>query len=185
MQPVFVRRGDTFFTHSSSLLGRLIRWGETEKGEEPTWTNHTGVVVEDGWVGGGEPQAVVVEALWKTRRGPLKLNGVTVRFFRPVPPYSEEEKLRLVTEANSFIGNTYGWWKLFGFLAKKITGVDVPKLFFVKNRPICSFLAAVANDAARRRGSRWPGFGTMPQAADPDEMLDFCESHPEFWQEVK
>jgi hypothetical protein len=182
---MYVHRGDTFFTRSDSWLGRLIRWGETERGETPSWTNHTGVVVKAGHIDKGVYAAEVVEALGHVRRGPLRLNGVAVRVFRPVPDYTEEEKMRLIAEAQSHIGERYGWWKLAGFLIKRATGLDVPRLFFIRDRPICSYLAAWANEAARPRSAEWPGFGMAPQAADPDEMLDFCETHPEFWMEVK
>jgi len=221
MKPIYAQRGDTVLTHSSSLLGRLIRWGETDPGEtNGTWANHAGVVVEDGWIvppenygyglvrdaehfvydseGRISPKlAVVVEALGRVRRGPLKLNGIEVRVFRPIPAYTEEEKQRLVTYANRLVGNRYGWWKLIGFLIKRATGgrVDPTQLYFIHGRPVCSYLAAWGNEVARATGTvirivlgvktHWPGFGMPPQAADPDEMLDFCEAHPEFWDEVK
>ena len=199
MNPLFAERGDTFFTKSSSLLGRLIRWGEKDPDESTgAWTNHAGVVVESGWIGGdpglpGYKEAVVIEALWKTRRGPLKVNGVDVRVFRPVPAYTEEEKALFVAEAESYVGDGYGWWKLGGFLLKRATRgvVDVTKVYFIKNRPICSYMAAWTNEKARKIGDRskawagpWPGFGMPPQSADPDEMLDTCWALPEFWQEV-
>jgi hypothetical protein len=211
MEPLWVEAGDTFFTRSSSLLGRLIRWGEREEGEEPTETNHTGVVVESGWVvpPAGAPfmaakPAVVVEALWKTRRGPLSLDGLTwVRVFRPVPSYDELELEHFRHEAESFVGNTYGWWKLAGFLVKRFTKgrVDPTRWYFMKDRPICSFLAAHVNQAAQsvqriltrikdrsvskfEDTARFP-FGMPPQAADPDEMMDYALANPGEWQEVK
>jgi len=76
-------------------------------------------------------------------------------------------------------------WKLLGFLAKRVTGVNVPGIFFIKDRPICSYLAAWCNEAARDRSLLWPGFGMAPQAADPDEMMDFCLANPEFWKEAE
>jgi hypothetical protein len=207
--PIFVRRGDTFFTRSGSLLGQLIRWGETHPGDESSWANHTGVVVEAGWIGtptvtqgylipGYDKQAVVVEALWHTRRGPLKLNGTLVRVFRPVPPYTEEELGRFVADAGTYVGDKYGWWKLLGLLGDRtfFKGRKViSSLFFVKSRPICSFLSALVGAAARAIGKAWrpdpmgpvvtwPGFGCPPQAADPDTMMDFCLAHPEYWAEV-
>lgn len=212
-KPFWVERGDTFFTHSDSVLGRLIRWGETDPGETPAWTNHVGVVVQRGWVGddcpapktcaaggkcGTQPQAVVVEALWTTRRGPLKLNGVQVRVFRPVPAYTEEELQRFVAEAGTYVGDRYGWWKLLFqlgdraiFRGKKV----LTHMLSVDNRPICSYLGAKVNNAARRIGQMlkplhgvvlyWPGFGMDPETADPDSMLRFCEQYPELWMEVK
>lgn len=222
---LWAERGDTFFTKSESLLGRLIRWGETEKGEtNGTWTNHTGVVVESGWLvppefGGRlediaagrvsvlptDPRpvdqlAVIVEAMWHVQRGAWwdlhakdYAKGQRIRAFYPIPAYTEEEKQRFVTFANHGIGERYGWWKLLGFLAKRATGIDIPKYFFLKDRPICSYYAAYTNEEARKRGSvmtepgryvwPWPGFGMAPQAADPDEMMDFCLEHTEYWRE--
>ncbi len=194
MKAIWANVGDTAFTRSNSLLGRLIRWGEREKGEEAPWTNHALVVVEDGWIGQcpmdgyGHPQAVVVEALWKTRKGTWEgwKEGTDIRVFRPVTAYTEEEKSRFVADANHYVGDKYGWWKLGGFLIKRATGINVPELFFIDDRPICSFLAAKVNDAARRRVPfGWRGFGMDPQAADPENMLDFCVEHPDLWQEVK
>jgi hypothetical protein len=200
---LWAERGDTFFTRSSSLLGRLIRWGETEKGEtNGTWANHTGVVVESGWLVPPEMPvyeepvklAVIVEAMGHVQKGTWwgfhakdYAKGMRIRVFSPVPSYTEEEKQRFVTFANVGIGQRYGWWKLFGFLAKRVTGINVPKIFFVKSRPVCSIYAALANEEARKRGTLiqkdpWPGFGMSPQAADPDEMLDFCEAN-RFWSE--
>jgi len=202
------------------MLGRLIRWGETDPGETPAWTNHAGVVVETGWLvppyidvleaGGtvsfvgedgvspdpGPKMAVVVEALWHTRKGPLKLNGVEVRVFRPVPPYTPEEKAAFVANAEIYIGDRYGWWKLLFQLGDRafFKGRKVLSdlAFINKDRPICSYVAAMVNNAARPLGSHipgceyWPLFGMLPpEAADPDTMLDFCEKRPDFWQEVK
>lgn len=205
---LYVHRGDTFFTHSGSVLGRLIRWGETDPGESPAWTNHTGVVVTSGYILTDDdpsylPQAEVVEALWHTRKGPLKLNGTEVRFFRPVPAYTELEKVAFVAEANHYVGDRYGWWKLLLqlgdralFRGKKV----LSNLSFIDSRPICSYLAAHVNDSARKIGTdvgfvdkssgitvrrNWPGFGGDPDGMDPDSMMRFCIAFPEFWQEVK
>ena len=193
MKPIWVKKGDTFFTHSHSWLGRLIRWGETDPGETPAWTNHTGVVVESGYIGLGTPQAVVIEALWTARRGPLKLNGVEVRVFRPVPIYDWAEVYNFEVEANTYVGDRYGWWKLGAQLADRLLFRGrkvISTCLFIKNRPICSFLAAWVNEKARPQGTpvgldTWPGFGVLPQAADPDTMMKYCESHPEFWREIR
>jgi hypothetical protein len=209
---LYARAGDTFFTRSNTVLGRLIRYGETDKGEAKgsTWANHAGVVVEDGWIGaeGIPPEALpvntpatVIEALWRTRKGPLKLNGTLVRVFRPVPPYDAAELERFRSEAETYVGDKYGWWKLFGQLGDKVLfgGRKVlTTAFHIKSRPICSFLAGYANHVAQsnervanrvlsglRNGEAMYAFGMPPQSADPDEMMDFCIAHPELWEEVK
>lgn len=184
MMPIYVRAGDVGFTRSSSLLGRLIRWVETDPNEEPAWANHTFIVVEDGWIrGSSDPfaiSAVVVEALWKTRRGPLQVNGIAVRVFGPVPPYEPAELAAFRAEAETFVGDTYGWWKLLFHAADRVVfkGTKVlSTLLRVDKRPICSYLAAKVSAVV---GST---FGVEPQAADPDEMLDYCIANPDEWVE--
>ncbi len=241
---LYAERGDTFFTHSESRLGAVIRAGETDSDESKvsawkqigyalltgkdlakngTWANHTGVVVESGWLvppegqrstsgitlspvnwiddyaqgksnwlpAGRDRLAVIVEAMWHVQRGTWwgfhakeYAKGLRIRAFYPAPEYTEEEKLRFVAFANHGVGERYGWWKLLGFLAKRATGgrIDVPRYFFIKDRPVCSYYAAWANEEARKRGTvmtepgrcvwPWPGFGMAPQEADPDEMMD-------------
>ncbi len=135
--------------------------------------------------------AVVVEALWHTERNvwweknkkSVLAGKNDIRVFHPIPQYNEEEMKRFISSAESYIGDRYGWWKLGGFLIRKFTGIDVPHIFFIKDRPICSFLAAKVNDDARKRSSSWPGFGMPPQEADPDTAMDFNLQNPEFWGE--
>lgn len=181
MTPVYARAGDVFFTRSKSLLGRLIRWAETDPGEEPTWANHTGVVVEEGWIGGGyNPQAVVIEALWKTRKGPLKVNGIEVRVFGPIPDLTYEELDAFRTEAETYVGDTYGWWKLLFHLADRafFKGRKVlSKTLYVDKRPICSYLAAKVGAVVGL------DYGMDPAAATPDEMLDYCIENTDEWEE--
>lgn len=197
MKPIYARAGDVFFTRSNSILGRLIRWAETDPGEEPTWANHTGVVVEDGWIvpppWAFEPGAdliheytrlaVVVEALWHVRRGTLNPNNVDVRVFRPVPAYSAAELVRFRREAGRYVGDKYGWWKLLFHLADRaiFKGRKVlSQTLHVDERPICSYLAAKVHEVARP--GEW--FGVRPEVATPDEMLDFVQNS-ERWQEVR
>jgi hypothetical protein len=174
-----LRTGDVFFTRSTSVLGGLIRWGETDRSEaRPAWTNHTGVVVEDGNLA----TAAVVEALWKTRRGPLQLAGGTrVRVYRWKAGLTGIDKFIFVSKASGYVGATYGWWKLAVQLADRAIfgGKKVfSNLMFVDKRPICSYLAAHCFDAINIR------FGMDPDAADPDSMMRWCEAHPQTWEFV-
>jgi len=196
MRPIYARAGDVFFTRSNSLLGRAIRWAETDPGEEPTWANHTGVVVESGWIGGtADPayvratydpnysEAIVVEALWKTRRGPLKVNGIEVRVFRPKPPLDAVRLQRFRLAAGSHVGERYGWWRLLMHLTDRALfrgNKVVSRIAFVKGRPICSYLAAATFAVVGVT------FGPVPPAAQtPDVMLDWVETHSEEWDEIK
>lgn len=186
MSEIWAEAGDTFFTRSRGWLGRIIRHAETEiDPDDKAWANHTGVVVESGWVGGeAQPQAIVVEALWHVRRGALRLNGTEVRIFRPIPAYDEAELGRFIAAAEKRVGQDYGWWKLLLIYGKRLTGYPFEKLFFVKNKPICSISAGEVNEEARRRSETWPGFGRPPMEGTPDSMMDFARENPGFWWEV-
>jgi hypothetical protein len=184
-KPLYAYAGDVFFTRSESMLGKLIRWAETDPGEEKTWTNHTGVVVEDGWLVPPSPskpcqEAVVVEALWHVKKWEWweahwkeVMEGQRIVAFGPRDPRNAEEQLRFREVAESFVGDRYGWWKLGAHLLDRAIFKGrkvISKMLFIDKRPICSYLAAKAQEA------QGMGFGVKPEAADPDEMLDFCQS---------
>jgi hypothetical protein len=217
MNAIYAHAGDVFFTHSTTLLGRLIRWAETDPGEtNGTWANHAGVVVEDGWIPAPPPlklvdeagdemsayfkEAVVVEALWKVRRGPLDVSKVRVRVFRPIPYLAPAELERFERRAATFVGAKYGWWKLLVQLTDRLLFGGrkiVTAALYRDDRPICSYLAAMVYAYAENQSramarfahtndvSRVFTFGMPPQAADPDEMMDYCLAHPDEWEEVK
>jgi len=194
--PIFAHAGDVFFTRSESLLGRAIRWAERDPHEEPTWANHTGVVVEDGWIApphwvyepGAEhlPEAArlatVVEALWHVRYGPLQVNGIAVRVFRPEPALTLAELMRFRLAASKHVGEKYGWWRLLMHLADRVLFGGrkvVSNIALVKNRPVCSYLAAEVYSVVGIN------FGMEPAAATPDEMLDWVASKPGAWREIR
>lgn len=183
--PLYAYAGDVFFTRSESLLGRLIRWAQTDPKEEKTWANHMGVVVADGWLvppsdERGWPLAIVVEALWTVKywswwnaHKDEVLNGQRIKAFGPKEPRTATERLEFNLVAMSYVGDRYGWWKLgfhladrFFFKGKK----KLSRLLRIDNRPICSYLAAKAEEA------HGMDFGMPPQAVDPDEALDYCQS---------
>ena len=214
-EALYAMAGDTFFTHSSTLLGRLIRWGETDPGEaKDTWANHTGVVVQSGWIGGCPGfdalgpregvQAVVIEALGHVRRCPLDVSKIEVRVFRPIPAYTAAELGKFTLTAESYVGATYGWWKLLFQLADRqfFKGKKVlTTALHLDSRPICSYLAGRVNQWAQSKeriiarvsahvnrddnGSAYYSFGMPPQAADPDEMMDYALANPTEWQEIR
>jgi len=189
--PLYAFRGDTFFTRSDSVLGKVIRWAETDPGEEKTWANHTGVVVKDGWlVPPSEAYktpvlAVVVEALahvmhqvWWTAHKDEVLKGQRIVAYGPVEPRTMEEFAAFKFYAMSKVGARYGWWKLLFHGADRLFFKGkkrLSKLLRVDSRPICSYLAAEANFEQAMT------FGMSPQAATPDEMLDYCETNQEVW----
>lgn len=221
MGGLWANAGDVFFTHGDSVLSRLIRWAETDPKEtNGAWANHTGLVVNSGWlipplsmrdeIPAWPCLAGTVEALgtvtngkwWEHHKKDVLAGKYQVRAFRSIPPLTPVELDRLREAANEALGQKYGWWKLFAHLADRaiFKGRKVfSTLMFVTGRPICSFFAARAFEHARPLGSHvqlfidgQPGirvtgwaFGMAPQAADPDEMMDYCLWHPDEWKEVE
>jgi hypothetical protein len=126
------------------------------------------------------PLAKVIESLWHTEHHVWwtahkeeVLEGQRIRAFGPREPRTDEERRAFLSTAMSFVGKRYGWWKLFVHLWDRVKHGGkkrASKKLFIDGRPICSYSAAKANAVQNI------GFGMEPQAATPDEMLDFCES---------
>lgn len=189
MDAIYALPGDVFFTRSSSLLGRLIRWAEHDpKEEDGAWANHVGVVTMSGWIVPPKPRsaawcfAVVVESLWRTMRwewfpAHKKEVGNEIRVYRLKNGLPSEQWRAFGDEANKFIGAKYGWWKLFAHLGDRVFFRGRKFLsgqLTIDGRPICSFRAAHIFAAAG------VSFGVDPDAADPDEMMDHCERSEEW-----
>lgn len=184
-QNPFILPGDVFFTRSSSMLGRLIRWAETDPGEEETWANHTGLFVSAGylWPGHSKMLAMCVESLWQTKHwtwweGHKNEPGNTIRIYRYIGLRPGDARA-IVSRAKSFVGDRYGWWKLGAHLIDRVLfkgKKTTSNLLRVDSRPICSYTAA------KSLADGGVFFGTMaPEAADPDEMMDWCSHAQDQW----
>ena len=177
---VALQSGDIFLIRGTGLLGRLIRVCTREFGEKRSKVNHVGIVVE----GGGIQDAVVVEALIRVRQhklweqySPPKKNHVAVYRAKNVPP---EDIEIIVTEAVEQVGKLYGFGKVIAhFLDWLLTGAYVFRRLTSDSRyPICSWLVAHAYAKAGYT------FGTDPGAADPDDIWDFVDKKPEYYQRI-
>jgi len=165
---------DIFFTQNPSLLGYFIRKFTTRKGENPSWANHVGLVVEAG----EDLDAIAVEALGRVEKHALKTQyagtGNHIVIFRPLG-LTDSEMKKIVDKMNSFVGYKYGWWKLFLQFGDWCLGEKVffRKLATIEKYPICSFAVARSFSTVNRN------FGVSPNAASPDDMIDFCLANPD------
>lgn len=195
-QPVWAEAGDVFFARGSGLLERAIQLAEKDAGEKAeSWANHMGVVVGAGWLVPPPQQeddrsqlATTVEALWTVERcrwwtrhrKEYEEEGYRVRAFGRTVPATVDQVVAVINRALTYVGDKYGWWKLGFHLADRVLfgGKKVLSgLMFLDSRPICSYLAAHACDAAGWR------FGADPDAVDPDLAMDWCLAHPGEWAE--
>jgi len=179
----FCHPGDIYFTRSTALLGRAIRWAETDKGESNAWANHVGGVTSYGYLipptdaQAGEHQlAMVSEALWHIKHHFFwdhykNQQGTAVAVFRPTY-VSAEQKNVMITDWLSRTGQRYGWWRLFTFLGEKLTAGIIPfsRLHFQDTRVVCSNHIGLGAEKI----NMW--LGDQPNMLDPDEAMDFMES---------
>ncbi len=178
--PIILQPADVFTTRGRSLISRLIRFFTRRIGEKRTKVNHVGIVV----IGGSLSDAVVVEALSKVKQHKLiskygKSSSSDVAIFRPIN-LSEEEKIKVITKAKSYVGEKYGFikilthlldWILQGaFVFRRLTQSD--------NYPICSWLVAHSFKVINK------DFGKPAGAASPDDIWDFIEKNPDKYSTV-
>ena len=177
---VILQPGDVFLTRGTSLLSRLIRICTRSFGEKRSKVNHVGIVVEAG----GIQDAVVVEALSKVKMHtlwmqycPPKKDHVAVYRAKNV---SLEEMEIIVATAKRQVNKTYGYGKIVAhFLDWCFSGIYFFRWFARNgNYPICSWLVAHAY------GEAGFDFGVPREAANPDDIWDFVNEHPHYYEEI-
>lgn len=171
---------DLFFTREpGSLLSMAILWATREEGEAPTEASHVGAIVTTGELQEVECiealRRVKVHGLWDRYHG----RGSELTIYRPVN-LSARQQVRILDRLHSRVGQRYGYAKLLLHLLRKLTGdPDWLRLSFLDRWPICSYLTAVEFE---REGLT---FGVEGRMATPDDMLDFCQAHPDKYRLVR
>lgn len=172
-----LRRGDIFFTRGNALISKLIRIFSRVGGESRTRVNHIGVVVND------DSEAIVVEALSKVKRHKLwdeyGNSKTRIAVYRPTSLTSDEIDL-IVGKAESYVGCSYGYGKIFAHLGDWLLG---GRYFFrrfasMDKYPICSWVVADAYAAANKN------FGCPVGMAEPDDIWDFVNAHPDKYEVI-
>ena len=181
----FCHPGDIYFTRSTALLGRAIRWAETDKDEAKTWANHVGGVTTYGYLippYGTEPRqlAMVSEALWHIKHHFFwdhyeKQQGTAVAVFRPLG-VTQSQKDEMIQDWLSRTGQRYGWWRLLTFLGEKLTTISFTKLHFQNSRVVCS------NHIGLGAEKILLFLGDQPNMLDPDEAMDYAWANPKQYE---
>jgi len=166
MPALLLLPGDIALTFSTSKLGRFIRWGERSRGEPASRVNHAALGVES-------PETIV-EAAGKARRCSIwdyhLYDGIIV--YRPLDLTAGQIAV-IVAEAEKWPGRIYPVHQLIPFmLDNKIFGGRHVFRRAMKFDPlaVCSRLVAIAY------GKVGLTFGRVEP--DPDDMDDYCRSHP-------
>jgi hypothetical protein len=170
--------GDIFVTRGHTLLGRLIRFFSQNIGEDRTYVNHTGIIVDTRFI-----DPIIVEALHTVKRYGLYFKygeaKDDVAIFRPLNLTNEERQV-IVKRAESYVGLKYGYLKIgahFGdWLLNRVFKKDIHffrKTIKMDKYPICSWVVAQSYANAGKN------FGVKPGDATPDDIWDFCTGNPD------
>jgi len=177
-----LQKGDVVFTRGSKLLHKLIRWGETSPGEDPSLVNHALLVLADSKVFSEPGSATIIESEAHVQAGRLSLlhKGDWFTAYRAIN-LNDAMKQVICDNALRQLHAKYGWSQLgLQMIDSKIFGgrVVARRLAPLDKHPICSRLVGEAY------GEAGYFFGLPPAACDPDSMLDFCLKHADKYRFV-
>lgn len=180
--------GDVFVTQGTGLLANLILKYQTENNEKPSVVNHTGFIISEGEL----PDAIIVEANHKIRKGPFEgfygssAHKVQVAVFRRRDITTEQQAF-IRAEANRHVGETYGYFKLLGHAADYYLSKLFKKrvtfgrwLLRAESLPICSYFVG---DIAKKL--KWTFMGRPVNELQPDDIWDECMSNEAEWETVQ
>lgn len=184
VRSLFLSQLDIGLTRSNGLYGTLIRLATRSRGEPPTQSTHVWACVSPGMYGpqeargtpGDSPVAQIIESLWSvTVHHPPYSPEDIVAIYRPLGLTDRQRHLILSTLLD-YRGEAYGVLKI------PLHGLD---WLFCNGRPVFRRLARswkhqeCSGLIAKAWSSAGLHFGVRPYAAQPDDIHDYCASHPE------
>ena len=161
--------GDVVHVQSIGLISRLIRWfSESDDEREKTWASHSALVLKHI----AEP--IIIEALATVKVRPIRAyQGKKSRLIVTRKPggLTEEEQRKAFQKAEEYKGREYGYLKIVAHVLDRLfnNAYVFRRLAQMDDYPICSWLVAFVYD--RTVGLQ---FGVPPNAAQPDDIMDFC-----------
>jgi len=167
-RPEILQLGDIVHIQRDTILSKTIRIFGSARGEGKTWASHSALVL------GPKRGVAVIEALTKVKiNSLLKYSRQNIRFviYRMPKGLNENQKKVIREKALEYRGRNYGYFKI---LAHALDRLLNNKYFFrqlalMDKYPICSWLVAYVY--YRSVGLR---FDSAPNAAQPDDILDYC-----------
>lgn len=173
--PGTLKTGDVIHVQSQGLLSRLIRWFSRGWGEKKTWASHSALVLTVA------EDIEIIEALTRVTRRPIsayakKKSKLLVS--RIPGGLDSEQKVQVIRKAEDYHGRVYGFIKLLPHALDRLfdNKYVFRRLLWIDDYPICSWLVAYVYDRLLKYQ-----FGTPPNAAQPDDLLDHCvKTHWDF-----
>ncbi|MCA0448121.1 MAG: hypothetical protein LCH54_18025 [Bacteroidetes bacterium] len=168
---------DIIHVRTNSMLGKLIRFFSKEKDGKPSWASHTAMVLEVE-----ENRVLIIEALATIKIHPLDdliKSGNAFKIDRISLGLTQGQQLMVTTIARRYEGRKYGYPAIAAHFADWFLGGRylVRKWMKMENYPICSWL--VAYSYLKGAGIRLTPY---PEGAQPDDIMEFCESN--YWQRI-
>ena len=176
--PNTLEAGDIVHIQNSSILARMVRWFTRAMGEEKTWASHTAMVIEVA------STVLIIEALSpRVKIRPLAVYtrpGARVVISRRPGGLTQREKATVQAKAREYYSRRYGYLKVAAHALDRFINnrYFFRRLARADDYPICSWLVAFVYD--RSLGIQ---FGMPPNAAQPDDIMDYCvRNHwPRVW----
>jgi hypothetical protein len=163
-----------------AFLSTAIRFFEAMKDNKSAIASHTGLITKSGV----NLDATITEALPHVVEHKLVDEygsdpKAELCVFRPLNLTDADERM-IIAKAESYVGDGYGYAKLLAQLADDLLGSPYlfRRLCRIDNRPICSYVVGAAFNAVGLN------FGVPYRAVSPDDIWDFCISHPDKYQFV-
>ena len=172
--------GDVVCELGQSWVGRAIQWFTRGWCEAKTWASHTGHMLD---------ATLIAEALRVFTIQPLDMTR-RIKVWRYKPGLAESERTCIRVKAILWQGKAYGWWKNVAHAGDGLLE-KTPIRHLFKNGHVYFFrrLIGMADYPACSWATGWTfdecvgyRFGIPPNGAAPDDIADWCESHPDEWE---
>lgn len=168
-QPHIIEVGDIVHVQGGSIYSRAIRWFTRSSSEEPSWASHTALVLEVA------DRVTVIDTVGiRVSMRPLsayRFSRSKVMVSRVPGGLSAQQKERLAEKARDYEGRLYGVFKLLSHALDRLLDnrYFFRRLARADDYPICSWMVAYVYHRSLNLL-----FGCPPNAAQPDDILDYC-----------
>ena len=169
LEPHIIEVGDIVHVQGRSLFSRIIRWVTRSSNEKFSWSSHSALVTKVGNSIEVIDSAVVQVVVRSIQSYEILKSRVLVS--RVPGGLSARQKEMFVTKALEYEGRLYGAFKLLVHALDRFfdNRYVFRRLATMDQYPICSWIVAYCY-----KGVLGLLFGSLPNAAQPDDILDYC-----------
>lgn len=159
---------DIVLVRGDGFVQWLIRQKERAKGEPPSRVNHAGIMFTTSMLIEAQVKGVKCRDLVEAYAG----SGWELAIYRATN-ITDAQRQRIAARAYRYVGDRYGFGKIL------LHACGLQRFSFIDRWPICSYVVSMAY------ASEGLTFGVSARAADPDDLMDFCEANPDKYRCVR